>query len=55
MIEIAKLPADDRREMFYHTEAKTGLPDALVGKDFLGCFALVYLFPRSPWEKGGPF
>ena len=30
MIEIAKLPADDRRELFHNTAAKTGLHDAIV-------------------------
>lgn len=34
MIEIARLPADDRRELFHNTAAKTGLHDAIVEKDF---------------------
>ena len=33
MIEIAKLPADDRRELFHNTAAKTGLHDAIVEKE----------------------
>ena len=37
MIEIAKLPADDRRELFHNTAAKTGLHDAIVEKDFWVC------------------
>ena len=32
MIEIAKLSADDRRELFHNTAAKTGLHDAIVEK-----------------------
>ena len=51
MIEIAKLPADDRRELFHNTEAKTGLHDAIVEKDFWVCLTLDYLFHRSPWKE----
>ena len=51
MIEIAKLPADDRRELFHNTAAKTGLHDAIVEKDFWVCLTLDYLFHRSPWKK----
>ena len=55
MIEIAKLPADDRRELFHNTEAKTGLHDAIVEKDFWVCLTLDYLFHRSPWKKAVTF
>ena len=51
MIEIAKLPADDRRELFHNTAAKTGLHDAIVEKDFWVCLTLDYLFRRSPWKE----
>ena len=34
MIEIAKLPVDDRRKLFHNTAAKIGLHDAIVEKDF---------------------
>ena len=51
MIEIARLPADDRRELFHNTAAKTGLHDAIVEKDFWVCLTLDYLFHRSPWKK----
>lgn len=60
MIEIARLPADDRRELFHNTAAKTGLHDAIVEKDFWVCLTLGYLFHRCPWKKtvtfkgGGP-
>ena len=51
MIEIARLPADDRRELFHNTAAKTGLHDAIVEKDFWVCLTLDYLFHRCPWKK----
>ena len=51
MIEIAKLPADDRRELFHNTAAKTGLHDAIVEKDFWVCLTLDYLLHRSPWKE----
>ena len=53
MIEIAKLPADDRRELFHNTAAKTGLHDAIVEKEFLGMFDIVLSVPPFPVEKGG--
>ena len=55
MIEIAKLPADDRRELFHNTAAKMGLHDAIVEKDFWVCLTLDYLFRRSPWKKSVTF
>ena len=55
MIEIAKLPADDRRELFHNTAAKTGLHDAIVEKDFWVCLTLDYLFHRSPWKEAVTF
>lgn len=55
MIEIARLPADDRRELFHNTAAKTGLHDAIVEKDFWVCLTLDYLFHRSPWKKAVTF
>ena len=33
MIEIAKLPARDRQELFHNTAAKMGLHDAIVEKE----------------------
>ena len=47
MIEIARLPADDRRELFHNTAAKTGLHDAIVEKDFWVCLTLDYLFSKG--------
>lgn len=51
MMEIAKLPDDDRSELFRNTAARTGLNDAIVEKDFWVCLTLDYLFQRSPWRK----
>ena len=51
MIEIARLPADERQELFHNTAAKTGLHDAIVEKDFWVCLTLDYLFHRCPWKK----
>ena len=55
MIEIANLPADDRRELFHNTAAKIGLHDAIVEKDFWVCLTLDYLFHRSPWKEAVTF
>lgn len=55
MIEIAKLSADDRRELFHNTAAKTGLHDAIVEKDFWVCLTLDYLFHRCPWKRAVTF
>ena len=58
MIQIARLPDNDRRELFRNTADKMGLNDAIVEKDFWVCLMLDYLFHRSPWKdaitfKGG--
>ena len=55
MIEIAKLSADDRRELFHNTAAKIGLNDAIIEKDFWVCLTLDYLFHRSPWKEAVTF
>ena len=51
MIEIARLPADERQELFHNTAAKTGLHDAIAEKDFWVCLTLDYLFHRCPWTR----
>lgn len=51
MIQIAKLPDNDRRELFRNTAAKMGLNDAIIEKDFWVCLTLDYLFHRSPWKR----
>lgn len=55
MIEIAKLSADDRRELFHNTAAKIGLNDTIIEKDFWVCLTLDYLFHRSPWKEAVTF
>ncbi|HHT96258.1 MAG TPA: nucleotidyl transferase AbiEii/AbiGii toxin family protein [Clostridia bacterium] len=51
MKTVAKLSADERRELFRNTADKMGLNDAIVEKDFWVCFMLDYLFHRSPWKE----
>lgn len=51
MINIARLPSEDRRELFRNTSDKTGLQDAIIEKDFWVCYTLDYLFHRSPWKE----
>lgn len=58
MINVARLPESDRRELFRNTADKMGLNDTIVEKDFWVCFTLDYLFHRCPWKdsitfKGG--
>lgn len=51
MKTVARLSADERRELFRNTADKMGLHDAIVEKDFWVCFTLDYLFHRSPWKE----
>ena len=51
MKRIARLPDEDRRDLFRNTADKMGLNDAIVEKDFWVCFTLDYLFHRSPWRE----
>ena len=58
MINIARLSATERSDLFRNTASKMGLSDAVVEKDFWVCFTLDYLFHRSVWKdkiafKGG--
>jgi len=61
MKTVARLSAEERRELFRNTADKMGLPDAIIEKVFWVCYTLDYLFHRSPWKehitfKGGtPF
>lgn len=55
MLQIAKLPDDERRELFRNTAAKMGLNDAIIEKDFWVCLTLDYLFHRSPWKQAVTF
>ena len=51
MIEVARLPDDQRRELFRNTADKMGLNDAIIEKDFWVCFTLDHLFHHSSWKK----
>ena len=58
MIGIASLPKDEREVLFLNTAQKTGMPPAIVEKDFWVCYMLDYLFHRCEWKdrfvfKGG--
>lgn len=55
MRNIARLPENDRRELFRNTADKMGLNDAIVEKDFWVCFTLDYLFQRCPWSNSITF
>ena len=55
MRNIAKLPDNDRLELFRNTADKMGMNDAIVEKDFWVCFTLDYLFHRSPWKEAITF
>ena len=58
MKNVARLPENDRRELFRNTADKMGLNDTIIEKDFWVCFTLDYLFHRCYWKdtitfKGG--
>ena len=58
MREIANMSRERREELFLTTSRKSGLPEAMVEKDFWVCWTLDYLFHISPWKdrlafKGG--
>ena len=55
MNRIARLPEEQRSELFRNTADKMGLNDAIVEKDFWVCFALDYLFCQSPWKNALAF
>jgi hypothetical protein len=47
MDKIAHLPAKQRAELFNETSSRTGIPVAIVEKDFWVCWVLRYLFNES--------
>lgn len=51
MKNIARLPDEERADLFRNTADKMKLHDAIVEKDFWVCFTLDYLFHRSPWKE----
>lgn len=52
MITIAKSSNTDREVLFGNAADRAGISNpAIVEKDFWVCFALDYLFHKSPWPK----
>ena len=52
MITIAKASATEREVLFGNSAERAGISNpAIVEKDFWVCFALDYLFHRSPWTQ----
>jgi hypothetical protein len=42
--KLARLPADDRRDIFGEAAARLGIRPTIVEKDFWVCIALKFLF-----------
>lgn len=58
MISIARLPPQDRADLFMIAARSMGVPLAIIEKDFWVCYMLDYLFHRSEFGphlvfKGG--
>lgn len=58
MKKFARLPQEEREELFSDMDIETGWSAAIAEKDFWVCYTLDYLFHRSPWKdsiifKGG--
>jgi len=56
--DVARLPEDDRQELFRATAQQIQVHEAIVEKDFWVCWILDYLFQDSAWKgslafKGG--
>ncbi|MDO5845217.1 MAG: nucleotidyl transferase AbiEii/AbiGii toxin family protein, partial [Methanocorpusculum sp.] len=58
MQNIARLPPEDRKDLFSGTSSKKGMSEAVIEKDFWVCIMLDYLFHECKWKdkfvfKGG--
>ena len=51
MYKIAKLPDNERQELFQNTASRMGMNVAIVEKDFWVCLVLDYLFHDSKWKQ----
>jgi hypothetical protein len=51
MIRIAKLPPQERADLFLLAATSMGVTPAILEKDFWVCFILEYLFQRSPMQR----
>lgn len=55
MYRIARLPDDERQELFLNTASRRSVNVAIVEKDFWVCLVLDYLFHVSKWKQGFAF
>ncbi len=58
MDKVARLPAQDRRDLFSESASKLGIRPTIIEKDFWVCFVLKQLFVESDFKnhlvfKGG--
>jgi hypothetical protein len=51
MLKIARLPENQRIELFRVTSVSAGIPLAVVEKDFWVCYTLDHLFQRSAFKE----
>lgn len=51
MDKVARLPAQDRRDIFSEAAAKRGIRPMIIEKDFWVCLVLKLLFLKSPFGK----
>ena len=51
MDKLARLPAEDRRDIFSEAAARLGIGPTIIEKDFWVCVALEFLFQKSRFGK----
>ena len=51
MDKLARLPAEDRRDIFSEAAARLGIRPTIIEKDFWVCVALKLLFQKSRFGK----
>ena len=51
MDKLARLPAQDRRDIFLEAAARRGIRPTIIEKDFWVCLVLKFLFQKSPFGK----
>jgi hypothetical protein len=51
MDKLARLPAEDRRDIFSEAAARLGIRPTIIEKDFWVCVALKFLFQKSQFGK----
>ena len=51
MDKLARLPAEDRRDIFSEAAARLGIRPTIIEKDFWVCIVLKLLFSKSPFGK----